>query len=51
MLFITVAFFVLCQVFAELVFLNKIAANQQLQGVINGGAANVETFFPDVAIQ
>ena len=51
MLFITVAFFVLRQVFAKLVFLNKIAANEQFEGVINGGAANVEIFFPDVAIQ
>jgi len=51
MLFITVAFFVLCQVFAKLVFLNQVAANQQFKGVINGGPADVETFFQNVAIK
>ena len=51
MLFITIAFFVLCQVFAKLMFLDKIAGNEQFQGIINGGAADIEAFFPDVAVQ
>ena len=51
MLFITVAFFVLRKVFPKLVFLNQIAANQQFQGVINRGPANVETFFPYVGVK
>ena len=50
MLFITVAFFVLRQVFAKLVLLNQVAANKQFKGVINGGTADVEIFFSDVAV-
>ncbi len=42
MLFITVAFFVLCLVFAKLMFLYQVAANQQLEGVIHRSAADVE---------
>ena len=50
MLFITVAFFVLGQVFAKLVLLNQVAANKQFKGIINCSPAYVEIFFPDVAV-
>ena len=51
MLFITVAFFVLGQVFTKLVLLNQIAANQQLKGIIYSGPADVEFLFQYIIIK
>ncbi len=51
MLFITVAFFVLCQVLAKLVLLNQVAGNEQFKGIIYGSPADVEAFPQDIAIQ
>ena len=51
MLFMTVAFFVLCQVFTELVLFNQIALYQQFQGVINRGAANIMCLFVQIMVE
>lgn len=51
MLFITVAFFVLCQVFTKLVLLYQVARNEEFQCVVNGGAAYVILFLKQVFVK
>ena len=50
MLFITIGPLILCLIFAELVFFDQVAGNEQFQGIVYRRAAYIDRFIDQVRV-